>query len=302
MKVNSRFWLLAAALLTPVPGFIAPGLTAAEAPMPKPEPRFEIPAADDGLPGAGPIRRYDWFRSLWQSRRAAWARQVAADQGAVVFLGDSITQGWGDNMGDAFPGVKVANRGISGDTTRGVLIRLVDDVLALHPRAVVVLIGTNDLEEGADPEIIAGNLKLILAALETSDTNLPIILCEVFPSAETKQRPAAKIKRVNQLYAQTVKGDARVILLQTWLLFANAQGDAKPEEFPDLLHPNNAGYARWAAALRRRWMTSSRNRASPGCSTAATWRAGVIARAPRGTSRRRSAGRAAIQTRRHGPS
>src|SRR6185436_17614461 len=119
---------------------------------------------DDGLPGAGPIRRYDWFRQLWHDRRAAWAKRVQSDQNAVVFLGDSITQGWGGGLGAAFPGVKVANRGISGDTTRGVLIRLDEDVLALHPAAVVLLVGTNDLEEGAAPELIAANLKLIVAS------------------------------------------------------------------------------------------------------------------------------------------
>ena len=76
--------------------------------------------------------------------------------------------GLGRRLGAAFPGVKVANRGISGDTTRGVLIRLQEDVLALNPTAVVLLIGTNDLEEGAAPDVIAGNLKLILAALEAT--------------------------------------------------------------------------------------------------------------------------------------
>ena len=55
---------------------------------------------------------------------------------------------------------------------------------------------------------------------------------------------------MNQLYAATVKGDAQVTLVETWTLFANAQGDAKPGEFPDLLHPNKAGYAKWAAGLR----------------------------------------------------
>ena len=85
------------------------------------------------------------------------------DQGAVVFLGDSITQGWDVGLQFAFPGVKIANRGISGDTSRGVLIRLQEDVLALNPAAVVLLVGTNDLEEGATPDTIAGNLKLILA-------------------------------------------------------------------------------------------------------------------------------------------
>ena len=118
------------------------------------------------------------------------ASEREQDRGAVVFLGDSITQGWGGGLGAAFPGVKVANRGISGDTTRGVLIRLQEDVLALDPAAVVLLIGTNDLEEGATPEVIAGNLKLILAALEKHDPKLRIVLCLVFPSSATKKRPA----------------------------------------------------------------------------------------------------------------
>src|SRR6185295_10420592 len=61
--------------------------------------RFAIPATDDGLPGAGPIRRYEWFRELWRERRSEWAPQVAQDQNAVVFLGDSITQGWGGGLG-----------------------------------------------------------------------------------------------------------------------------------------------------------------------------------------------------------
>ena len=52
---------------------------------------LEIPATDDGLPGAGPIRRYDWFQGLWKEKREAWAKRVQEDKGAVVFLGDSIT-------------------------------------------------------------------------------------------------------------------------------------------------------------------------------------------------------------------
>src|SRR5690606_21308123 len=55
-----------------------------------------IPATDEGLPGEGPIRRYDWFQKLWIERRAGWAARVQQDQNALVFLGDSITQGWGD--------------------------------------------------------------------------------------------------------------------------------------------------------------------------------------------------------------
>ena len=212
--------------------------------------RFELPATDDGLPGQGPIRRYDWFRDLWRERRSAWSKQVEQDQHALVFLGDSITQGWGDDLGGAFPGVHVANRGIIGDTTRGMLIRLQEDVLALNPSGVVLLLGTNDLEENAEPETAAGNLELILTELESHSRKMPIVLCRVFPSSPSKNRPADKIRAINRLYARVVAHDPQVTLLDTWTLFADDQGNAKAEEFPDLLHPNAAGYAKWAAALR----------------------------------------------------
>ncbi len=211
---------------------------------------FAIPKTDDGLPGEGPIRRYKWFQNLWERKRSGWATKVEQDQGALVFLGNSITQGWGDDLGGSFPGVKVANRGISGDTTRGVLIRLKEDVLSLNPSGVVILIGTNDLEEKASPEVIAGNLKLILAELKKHNPKMPIILCNIFPSSASKRRPADKIKEVNKLYFAAVKGDPQITILDTWLLFADAKGDAKKPEFPDLLHPNKLGYAKWAAALR----------------------------------------------------
>jgi lysophospholipase L1-like esterase len=212
--------------------------------------RFAIPATDDHLPGAGPIRRYDWFQRLWRERRSAWAQRIDQDRHAVVFLGDSITQGWGDDLDAAFPGAKLANRGISGDTTRGVLLRLDADVLALDPAAVVILIGTNDLEEGATPEVAAGNLKLIVAALERHDPRMPIVLCQVFPSSASQKRPARQIQALNALYLSAVKNDPHVTYLETWPLFAGPDGDAPAAEFPDLLHPNQTGYAKWAAALR----------------------------------------------------
>ncbi|MBL9187432.1 MAG: DUF1080 domain-containing protein [Opitutaceae bacterium] len=212
--------------------------------------RFQLPATDDGLPGAGPVRRYEWFQKLWTERRTGWAARVKQDQGAVVFLGDSITQGWGTVPGAAFLGIKIANRGISGDTTRGVLIRLQEDVIALNPKGVVLLIGTNDLEEGAAPETIAGNLRLIIAELRKANPAMPLVLCNVMPSSTAKKRPADQIKKINQLYYAAIKDEPQITFLDTWALFADAKGDAKPDEFPDLLHPNPAGYFKWAAALR----------------------------------------------------
>ncbi len=216
----------------------------------KPARDVALPATDDGLPGSGPIRRYDWFKNLWQQRRSQWMSERERDRGSIVFLGDSITQGWGERMTTAFAPAKVSNRGISGDTTRGMLIRLQDDVISLNPSCVVMLMGTNDLEEQAEPETIVGNIKLIIQDLKKHNKNLPIIVCQVFPSSETKKRPASKIRKLNELVADAVAFDPFITVLDTWTLFADTNGDAKIEEFPDLLHPNAAGYEKWEKALR----------------------------------------------------
>lgn len=240
-----RSLLLLATLAAAAPGWAQRTAAVAEAP-----PTLAIPDTDEGLPGAGPLRRADWFRQLWLERRQRWAESAQQDQGALVLLGDSITQGWGDDLSERFPGAKVVNRGISGDTTRGVLVRLAGDVLALKPAGVVLLIGTNDLEEQAEPVTIAANMKLILAELRQHNAELPVVLCAVFPSSASMRRPSDKIQELNKLYAQLVLDDPHVTLVDTWTLFANSQGDANPAEFPDLLHLNEAGYAKWATALR----------------------------------------------------
>lgn len=212
--------------------------------------QFELPESDDGLPGKGTIRRYGWFKNLWRTRRAKWHADTQKDQGAVVFFGDSITQGWGPDMGGSFPGTKVANRGISGDTTRGMLLRIEGDVLAVNPSGVVMLMGTNDLEEGDRAEDIAHNVRAIVDRLVAHDAQMPIYLCKVFPSSARMRRPAEAIRRINELCAKAVADVTQVRVLDTYSLFANADGDAKKAEFPDLLHPNKAGYAKWANVLR----------------------------------------------------
>ncbi len=212
--------------------------------------RFAIPDTDESLLGDGPMRRAPWFRKTWNDRRETFAADAADHQHAIVFFGDSITQGWGDLLEASFPGLNVANRGISGDTTRGMLNRLQEDVLDLEPRAVVMLMGTNDLQEAASAETIAGNVKLIVAAIRKYENDVPIVLCLVMPSSATKERPKAIIKSLNDQYELLAKTDPNITLLDTWSLFAGNDGDAKIEEFPDLLHPNEVGYAKWAASLQ----------------------------------------------------
>ena len=79
---------------------------------------------------------------------------------------------------------------------------------------------------------------------------MPIVLCQVFPSSAKMKRPSPLIKDVNARLLALVKNDPQVTPVDTWRLWADADGDAPIAEFPDLLHLNDAGYARWAAALR----------------------------------------------------
>ena len=208
------------------------------------------PEAEAKLPGEGALRRYDGYVKRWNTIRPQWATEAAKDQGAVVFFGDSITQGWGTDFRKSFDGMKLANRGIGGDTTRGMLLRLQEDVLSLRPKAVVLLMGTNDIEVEVPADAIGRNFRKIVAALKAHDPKMPVIVCRIFPSSAKKKRPKETILAVNELFAAAVKGDPQFTVLDTYSLFADAEGDALPALFPDLLHLNAAGYAKWASALR----------------------------------------------------
>jgi lysophospholipase L1-like esterase len=218
--------------------------------------RWALPADEEGLPGEGPLRRYEAYVKRWPELRRAWAGRVQQDRGAVVFLGDSITAGWGERFHDLFPDMKLANRGIGGDTTRGMLLRIDEDVLALDPAAIVLLAGTNDIEIGVSPEAISRNVGRLIERVKAHDSDrqpfraTPIVLCRVLPSSATKNRPADTIRRLNTLVDDLVRGDPQIILLDTWTLFANAAGDADSDCFPDLLHLNPAGYLKWGKGLR----------------------------------------------------
>jgi lysophospholipase L1-like esterase/poly(3-hydroxybutyrate) depolymerase len=200
-------------------------------------------------PGEGPMQSGLWFRTLWKNRREQWAKKKEDDRGAVVFFGDSITQGWATLTSD-FSHLKVANRGISGDTTRGLRTRLQGDVLDLKPAAVSILIGTNDLDQGAEPETVAKNLQAIVAALQEANPAMPIVINKVMPRGGKEGLYPEKIRKLNALYEEAFKDNARVVFCDTWTLFDDGKGVCRQEEFPDMLHPNITGYIKWRKALR----------------------------------------------------
>jgi lysophospholipase L1-like esterase len=121
----------------------------------------------------------------------------------------------------------------------------------VQPRAVSMLIGTNDLDQGSEPETIAANVKAIIAALHKADPKLPVIINKVMPRGPRPNRPfSALIPKLNGLYEAAFKDDPLVTFCDTYSLFDDGQASVKKEEFPDLLHPNAAGYAEWTGALR----------------------------------------------------
>jgi lysophospholipase L1-like esterase len=249
VKIRFPFVFLVAWLLLAGNGTLAlfaqnnPGATAAVSDV------SQYPKDPSLLPGKGPAATWSGLPKLWAQRHAEWARTAARDKGAVVFLGDSITQGW-YSLANAFPNLKVANRGIGGDTTRGVWYRLKADVLDLDPKAIVLLIGTNDIGNGAKPEDVADNLEAILQEIKKFNPRLPVIVCEVMPRSDRNQHPAGRIEKLNALVAAAIENDPQFALCDTWSIYADKNGDCPQDEFPDLLHPNAIGYEKWEAALK----------------------------------------------------
>ena len=165
-------------------------------------------------------------------------------------MGDSITEGWYTLEHD-FAGLplKVVNRGIGGDTTPNLLYRLQDDVLALHPRALVVLIGTNDLGEHTAPEDIAANLRVLHKRVRGACPKIPIAWCLVMPRSGGDTYPE-RIHELNRLIGQIAASDPRVTVCDTFTPLALPDGTSKWEDFnPDHLHLNPAGYAVWRSVL-----------------------------------------------------
>jgi lysophospholipase L1-like esterase len=202
----------------------------------------------DRLPGKVPPRVWNGLAGVWARDHAEWKATASNDVGAVVFLGDSITEGW-STLAQDFPKLKVANRGIGGDITSGVLYRLKADVLSLDPAAIVLLIGTNDVGNGAEGEDVAANIRLILLAIKNYNPKLKVIVCKVMPRSDHPNF-TEKIQKANALVEQFVKSEPNFALCDTWGIYADEKGNPNPVDFrPDHLHLNAAGYAVWKKAL-----------------------------------------------------
>jgi lysophospholipase L1-like esterase len=165
----------------------------------------------------------------------------------VVFMGDSITDGWGKKYGKFFPGKPYINRGISGQTTPQMLLRFRPDVLAHKPKVVVILAGTNDIAGNTGPmalEHIEGNLQSMAELAKAN--GIKVVLAAVMPVSDyvrtqTERRPNATIKALNA-WIQDYCRKSGAIYLDYYSATLDEAGVFKKELTYDGLHPNDAGY------------------------------------------------------------
>jgi lysophospholipase L1-like esterase len=176
------------------------GLAAQTAPVAAPA----VPAA----PTVGaPLSAHDQqqlvdFANLARFRDANAALAApAAGENRVVFMGDSITQGW--HLDQSFPGKPYVNRGISGQTSPQMLVRFRQDVIDLKPKVVIILAGTNDVAGNTGPmtpEQTESNLSS-MADLAAAN-GIQVVLCSILPAFDFPwhpgQEPAPKIVKLNE--------------------------------------------------------------------------------------------------------
>jgi lysophospholipase L1-like esterase len=205
------------------------------------------------------------YAATLQSKDVDWAqlKRYQADNAAlppaststlpadarVVFYGDSITDAWGrrPDTGDFFPGRPYINRGISGQTTPQMLVRFEQDVVHLHPAAVLILAGTNDIAGNtgpSTPQMIEDNFAAMVAIARQN--NIKVILASITPAAAYPWKPGIDpvpaIRQLNQ-WLQNYANTQRLTYVDYYSAMATPNGAMKPGLSFDGVHPTAKGYA-----------------------------------------------------------
>ncbi|MFZ9747363.1 MAG: GDSL-type esterase/lipase family protein [Opitutaceae bacterium] len=204
--------------------------------------------------------------AAWLKRHEGFVAEAARGGVDVLFLGDSITDGWrrpGPNGGKAvwdraFAPLRAANFGIGGDRTQHVLWRIEHGTLeGIRPRVIVLMIGTNNTgfeRDGTTPrntpaETVAG-VQAIVGQLRRRLPEARVLLLAVFPRGERPDHPQRlQVDAINRGLAPLADG-RHVTFLDLSATFLAPDGTLPSAVMPDFLHPREEGYTRWAAALK----------------------------------------------------
>jgi lysophospholipase L1-like esterase len=174
------------------------------------------------------------------------------DEKRVVFMGDSITDGW--KLATYFPSKPYINRGISGQTTPQMLIRFRPDVIALRPQVVVILAGTNDIAGNTGPMTLTAIEDNLASMFELARVNgIRVVIASVLPVSDygknregnpinqTTRRPPEKIIALND-WLKNYAAQNGLTYLDYFSAMVDQKGFLKEELSNDGLHPNDKGY------------------------------------------------------------
>jgi lysophospholipase L1-like esterase len=189
----------------------------------------------------------------WMKRHEAMNTRVKQGNVDLVFIGDSITQGWegrGKAVWEKFYGKRNAvNLGIGGDRTQHVLWRLQNGNLeGISPKLAVVMIGTNNSGSNT-PEQIAEGVTAIVKQLRSTTPDTKILLLAVFPRGANPDDARRKVNEATNEMIAKLADDQHVFYLDIGPKFLQEDGTLTREIMPDLLHLSEQGYTIWAEAI-----------------------------------------------------
>lgn len=192
----------------------------------------------------------------WQARQKLLNERAAeaGEKAKVIFLGDSITQGWegaGKEVWEQYYSSRNAvNLGIGGDRTQHVLWRLDHgNIDGLKPKAAVIMIGTNNSNgEDNTPGQIVDGVTAIVRKLQEKLPDTRILLVAIFPRNENYSPQRGKILQINQVLRK-LADDKRVFWIDFGHEFVTSEGLIPADLMPDYLHLTKRGYELWAQAI-----------------------------------------------------
>jgi lysophospholipase L1-like esterase len=187
----------------------------------------------------------------WMKRHEGFV-EIAKKGGVdVLFLGDSITDGWRKQQAwkKYFEPLKAANFGIGGDRTEHVLWRIRNGELdGIKPKVIVLMIGTNNTPYNS-AEQIADGVKMIIQTLHARTAESKILLLAVFPRADRKTgQLVSKVDDINKIIAK-VADQRHVLYMDIGQKFLTPEGGMTKEIMPDYLHLSPRGYEIWGEAI-----------------------------------------------------
>jgi len=191
----------------------------------------------------------------WVKRHDGFVAEAKNGNVDVLFLGDSITDGWRNKPGQEawkqhFEAFKPINFGIGGDRTQHVLWRLQNGELeGIDPKVAVLMIGTNNLGSNTAQEIADG-ITAIVKEVNAKKPKTKILLLGIFPRSPEATHPnRAKIKEINAIIAKLDDGGKHVRYMDIGEKFLQPDGSLTKEIMPDFLHLSAKGYQIWGEAI-----------------------------------------------------